>query len=201
MNAYDLKDIERRRGDFDLRIGGSFRLQSGEIYAVAGPNGCGKSTLLNLLALLDRPQQGEVVFRGEPVAYERPEALLALRRRVGYLMQNPYLFKLSVFDNIAYGLRVRGRRKPAVRDRVRAVMDGLSLTHLAARPARELSGGEAQRVALARTLAPETEVLLLDEPTANVDRNQVHAVEEAILWMNRERNVTVVLATHSREQA
>lgn len=199
-DMYNLDHVQSAAGEFVLRIE-ACRLERGGVYAVSGPNGCGKTTLLDLLALLGRPRAGALTFDGEAVHYDDPAELLRRRRRIGYLMQNPYLFNMSVLDNVAYGLTVRGARKPAARTRARAVMERLSLLPLAHRNAHLLSGGEAQRVALARTLVLGADVLLLDEPTANVDRRHVRTVEELILAANRERGSTVVLTTHSRDQA
>ena len=166
---------------------------------MVGPNGSGKTTLLNMLAFLRAPSRGRVVFRGETVDYSDPAALLSLRRTVGYLMQNPYIFNMSVSENISYGLKVRGRPRDEIRRRAAAIMESLSLSHLAHRITHHLSGGEAQRVALARTL--DCDVVLLDEPTANVDRRSIRAVESAVLQLNRERQTTIVLTTHSQDQA
>jgi tungstate transport system ATP-binding protein len=135
------------------------------------------------------------------VDYSDRAGMLSLRRRVGYLMQNPYLFNMSVRDNIGYGLKVRGRPGEEIRSRTDSVMTRLSLSHLARRSAHRLSGGEAQRVALARTLVLDCDVVLLDEPTANVDRRNVRAVEETVRQVNREKNTTVILTTHSQDQA
>jgi len=200
MAIYDLTDAERTLGDFTLSIERCCMEKAG-IYAVVGPNGCGKSTFLNLLAFISRPEEGKVVFDGREVDYGNSGELLRLRRKVGCLMQNPYLFNMSVQGNIAYGLKLRGLPRAAVQERGERIMDALGLAPLARRNAHALSGGEAQRVALARTLVLDTDVLLLDEPTANVDQRHMHAVEEWILNRNRQRHTTVVLTTHSREQA
>lgn len=200
MTAYRLHAVARRVGDFVLRIG-ECCLEKGEVYAVAGPNGCGKTTLLDLLAFLEPPDKGEVFFAGAAVDYADGAASLRLRRRVGYLMQKAYLFNMSVYDNVAYGLKLRRIRGEALRARVMAALEQLDLVPLARRNAHALSGGEAQRVALARTLALETEVLLLDEPTANVDQRHVRGIEERLLDTCRRHGTTVVLTTHSRDQA
>jgi len=200
MTLYALDDAEYSVGTFTLRIE-DCAIESGTIYSVVGPNGSGKSSLLNLLGFLQPLSGGALRFRGEDVDYADGARFLGLRREVAYLMQSPYLFNMSVTENIGYGLRVRGRPREEIRGRVEAIMCRMSLTHLARRNAHQLSGGETQRVALARALVLDTDVVLLDEPTANVDRPNVHAVEKAVLDICRERGATVVLTTHSMDQA
>ena len=197
---YELDRVRVARQAFSLRVDG-YRLERGSTYAVVGPNGSGKTTFLDLLALLQSPLGGQVVFAGERVDYRDAPRLLGLRRRIAYLMQNPYLFSMSVSDNIAYGLEVRGVNGDRVRDRVRWIEQRLSLEHLAGRNAHRLSGGEAQRVALARALVLDPDVYLLDEPTANVDRHHVRRVEELIHEVSCEREACVVMTTHSQDQA
>ena len=200
MMVCELEGVEITRDEFALRVD-RFGLERGRIYAVVGPNGSGKTTFLNLLGLLDRPEQGTVRFGEEEVDYGDANRLLSLRRRIAYLLQSPYLFDMSVFDNIAYGLRVRGVGKKRIREQVERLAGRLSLDHLMSRTARRLSGGEAQRVALARTLVLDAELYLLDEPTANVDRQHVGLVEGLIREVERERGAGVVLTTHSQDQA
>lgn len=200
MTVYDLAGTERVLADFSLTIE-KCCLEEGGIYAVTGPNGCGKSTFLNLLSLADRPSSGEIVFNGEKVRYGDSDRLLELKRRIGYLMQNPYLFNMSVYNNISYGLRVRGISKAEIRKKVEGMMARLSLTHLAGTNAHALSGGEAQKVALARTLVLDTDVFLMDEPTESVDQRNVYVVEDLIRELVKKRKATVIFATHSRDQA
>jgi tungstate transport system ATP-binding protein len=196
----ELEKVKVVRERFALHVD-RFSLERGQIYGVVGPNGSGKSTFLNLLALLERPAQGTVMFGGEQVEYRDPDRLLGMRRKIAYLLQNPYLFDLSVFDNIAYGLRVRGVGKKRIGEQVGRLASQLALEPLLSRSARRLSGGEAQRVALARTLVLDAELFLLDEPTANVDRRHVDQVEGLIRQVNREQGACVVLTTHSQDQA
>lgn len=200
MTVYDLEGTERLLADFSLTIE-RCHLEEGGIYAVTGPNGCGKSTFLNLLSLADRPSRGEIIFNGEKVRYGDSDRLLELKRRIGYLMQNPYLFNMSVYSNISYGLRVRGLSKAEIREKVERMMARLSLTHLAGTNAHALSGGEVQKVALARTLVLDTDVLLMDEPTESVDQRNIYVVEDLIRELVRERKATVIFSTHSRDQA
>jgi tungstate transport system ATP-binding protein len=166
------------------------------LTAVVGANGAGKSTLLRLLAFLLSPTRGTVAFAGDRVDY-RPAALAALRRRVTYVGASPYLFHGSVRHNVAFGLRARGHRDA---DAVQRALAAVGATPLLDRAARTLSSGEAQRVAVARALACSPEVLLLDEPTANVDRASVPLIERALARLP-DLGCTVVFATHDVEQA
>ena len=200
MTVYHLRNVEYTRGAFTLRVD-DCRIEPGAIYAVTGANGCGKTTWLHLLAFLTAPARGTLEYRGEAVNAGNGRRRVDLRREIGCLLQDPYLFNMSVRDNIAYGLHVRGLPAAQVRPRVHDVMERLSLLPLAGRNAHALSGGEAQRVALARTLVLEADVIILDEPTAGVDREHVRTVEEQILAANRDRGATVIMSTHSREQA
>ncbi|MFC1496915.1 energy-coupling factor ABC transporter ATP-binding protein [Verrucomicrobiota bacterium] len=197
---YILRKTEVRQGDFSLSVGDCC-LKKGEIYAVTGLNGAGKTMLLELLSLMKKPSEGEMLLNGEKVNYGNSKQILCLRRRIGYLMQNPYLFNTSVLNNISMGLKLRGLSKHKIQDEVCEIMERMSILHLAKRNAHLLSGGEAKRVALARTIVLDADIYLLDEPTANVDRSNVRVVEDLIRQHNKERKVTVVLSTHSLEQA
>lgn len=200
MSAFRLEAIRKQVGDFSLAVD-DCTLEEGKVYAIVGPNGSGKSTLLNLLALLDEPASGRILFKGQPVNYGDSAELISARRAIGYVMQSPCLFHMKVYDNAAYGLQVRGVGKGVVQQKVREILSVLNLSHLTDRPVHTLSAGEAQRLALARTLVLETDVLLLDEPTANVDQSSLMTIEELISRLNREKKTTVILTTHSRDQA
>jgi len=198
--VYELSQVVCQRDGFRLQVE-ACRLEQGTTYAVVGPNGSGKTTLLDLLALQGRPTAGELAVAGEAAAWDAPGRLLAQRRRIAYLLQNPYLFSTSVAANIGYGLALRGVGAAERRARVEEMARRLSLEHLLERSAARLSGGEAQRVALARALVLEADAYLLDEPTANVDRQHVERVEELVRETGQQRGATVVLTTHSQEQA
>ncbi len=173
----------------------SLTIQRGEIFALVGPSGAGKSTLLRLLNFLESPLAGSLVFDGVPVP---PVPPLAMTRRVTTVFQRPALLSRSVRDNVAYGLHLRGVRDP---ERVVRALAQVGLTALAAAPARKLSGGELQRMALARALVLDPAVLLLDEPTANLDPYNVGLIETIVREQNQTRGTTVVLVTHNVFQA
>jgi molybdopterin-binding protein len=176
----------------------SFALDDGEILAVLGPNGAGKSTLLRVIALLERPATGEVSFRGRLVPWSRA---LDVRRRMAMAFQEPLLADLSVADNVALGLRFRGMPAAERRPRIERWLGRLGISGLASRPARVLSGGEAQRCALARALVLEPELLLLDEPFAGLDQPSREAVITELGAILRRDRITTVLVTHDRDEA
>ena len=171
-------------------------IQAGEIVAVVGPSGAGKSTLLRLLNFLEPCDGGSFFYDGQPAG---PGLTLAARRQVTTVFQRPALLNASVEDNVALGLRLRGLRgDPRA---LRVMLERLGLAGLARASARTLSGGEMQRVALARALLARPRVLLLDEPTANLDPFNVGLIEETVREANREQGATVVLVTHNVFQA
>jgi len=200
VSVYDLQAIQWSIKSFQLNIE-KCRFEKDTIYAVLGPNGSGKTSLLNLLALLYKPNAGTVFFQGSRVDFNHDESLLTARRRIAYLLQSPYLFNMSVRDNVRYGLKVRGYKGRQVEFKVDGILDRMHLSHLVDRTASELSGGEAQRVALARVLVLDADVYLLDEPTANVDKESVHGIEQIILDRKQSSRAAIIMTTHSQDQA
>ena len=176
----------------------SLEVPRGEIFALLGPNGAGKSTLLRLMALLDVPAAGEIRIAGEAPT---PATRLALRRRAALVFQRPLLFRASVLANVAYGLRVRGLRRREIEERSRWALDLCGLSGFEQRSARQLSGGEAQLVSLARAVALRPEILYLDEPTTDLDLAHAAQIEQVIRRCNQELGATVVLVTHNFFQA
>jgi len=176
----------------------SFRVQSGEVFVVIGPNGAGKTTLLRILDLLDEPSKGTIMFDGTTINYTTNR--LTLRRRIGMVFQKTVLFNMSVFDNVAYGLKVRKEDGRNIEKKARDVLKLVQLADFENKNALALSGGEAQRVALAQALVLEPDLLLLDEPTANLDPRNVSIVEEALSRVNRENKTTMIMATHNMFQ-
>lgn len=174
-------------------------LRQGEVLAVIGPNGAGKSTLLLSLVLLQQLQGGEIHFDGERV-YPGCNPV-RLRRRTATVFQEPLLLDTSVRDNVAAGLRIRGVSRVEAEKRVRHWMNRFGISHLASRPARQLSGGEAQRVSLARAFALEPELLLLDEPFSALDAPTRAALLEDFEEVLRESGVTALFVTHDRTEA
>lgn len=193
---YLLRNVRKAYGDRVVLDIDHLRIEAGKIFAVVGPSGAGKSTLLRLLNFLERPTAGTLQFDGQIINGNRLP--LTLRRQVTTVFQRPVLLNMSVERNVAYGLQLRAERGDGT---VPELLELVGLSKLAKTPARQLSGGEAQRVALARALAIEPRVLLLDEPTANLDPYNVGLIEDIVADVNRRQSTTVVLVTHNVFQA
>jgi tungstate transport system ATP-binding protein len=170
-------------------------VRQGEILALVGPSGAGKSTLLRLLNFLETPSCGAISYCGKALASSVP---LEIRRQVTTVFQRPVLQRGSVRDNVAYGLYLRGQPRDGSVD---AMLETVGLTSLTRHSAQTLSGGEMQRVALARALVVRPRVLLLDEPTANLDPYNVGLIEDIVRKTNTEQGTTVILVTHNVFQA
>jgi tungstate transport system ATP-binding protein len=196
-NLYHLLDLKKTyNGRTVLNVPELF-VKQGEILALVGPSGAGKSTLLRMLGFLETPSSGQLYFHKRLCNGEWPQ--MAQRRKVTMLFQDPHLLRRPVFDNVEYGLKIRGNKNGE--ERVHTMIRQLGLGELAAAQARTLSGGEAQRVALARSLVIEPEILLLDEPTSNLDPYNINLIEEMISRVNRDEQRTIVIVTHNIFQA
>ena len=191
-----LSDIILRRDDFTLQIN-RLELLSGQVYLLHGPNGAGKSTLLHVLALLLTPQGGTFNFQGIDV--NSAQTRFRLRKQITLVEQNPFLFNTSVYENLAFGLRLRDVRGELQRRRITQALQAVDLAEFAERRAQELSGGETRRVALARAMVLRPQMLLLDEPTAGLDRD-VLPIFERCLTALASQGTTVVIAGHDADQ-
>ena len=176
----------------------NLKIERGEVFALVGPSGAGKSTLLRLLNFLEPPTRGRIRFLDVEFSASQPMPL-PHRRRVTTVFQRPILLNRSVQANVSYGLGLRGRRNSSAE--IEKALEQVGLQHLIRQRARTLSGGEAQRVALARAIVLQPDVLLLDEPTANLDPYNVGLIEEIVTNLNREQGTTLVLVTHNVFQA
>lgn len=194
--ALEARQLCRSVGDKVLLRDINLRVQFGEVLAVVGPSGSGKSTFLRLLNRLDEPTAGTVLIDGQDYREVMPRQL---RQRVGLVMQAPYLFPGAVAANIAYGPRQRGIA--LMDDQIAALLDCVGLSGYQGRDVCNLSGGEAQRVSVARTLANDPEALLLDEPTSALDEASARGIEELLLSIVRERQIACVIVTHNKPQA
>jgi putative ABC transport system ATP-binding protein len=172
------------------------QVQPGEVLAVVGPSGAGKSSFLRLLNRLDEPTGGTVCLNGRNYRELAPQEL---RRRVGMVMQVAYLFPGTVAANVAFG--PRQRRETLFPEKIAALLERVGLSGYQERDVSNLSGGEAQRVSLARTLANAPEALLLDEPTSALDDVAARGIERLVLSIIRERRMTCVIVTHNTVQA
>jgi len=193
VDIYQIQDIDHYYGDKQVLSIEDISIPAASIVGLIGPNGSGKSTLLKLLGFLEEPTYGAISFKGKktlPFSHE-------VRFTVTLLTQDPYLMRRSVFDNVVYGLKIRKDTKD-LRSRVGRALDlvGLDPEDFAKRKWYELSGGEAQRVALAARLVLKPEVLLLDEPTASVDADSARLIRKASLQAREEWGATLVVATH-----
>jgi ABC-type methionine transport system ATPase subunit len=192
----ETRNLSRTVSGKVLVDGISVRIPPGEVLAVVGPSGAGKSSLLRLLNRLDEPTAGTVLLNGEDYREIAPREL---RRRVGMVMQTAHLFPGTAAANIAFGPRQRGETLTA--EQIAALLDRVGLPGYQDRDVSNLSGGEAQRVSVARTLANAPEGLLLDEPTSALDEASARGIEELLLSIIQERRMTCVIVTHNRPQA
>ncbi len=193
--VYQLQDLKKEYAGRTVTDVERLDIRRGEVLALVGPSGAGKSTLLRLLNFLEHPTAGRITYQSQAINGSAP---LAVRRQVTTVFQRPMLLKANVHDNVAYGLRLRGQR---VDGQVLDILARVGLEQLARSSAHKLSGGEMQRVALARALVIDPAVLLLDEPTANLDPYNIGLIEDIVRQHNRERGTTVVLVTHNVFQA
>ncbi len=199
MSLIEVVDLHQKHGEQDTLKNINIRVDKGETLALIGPTGAGKTTLLRLIDLLDLPTSGKIYFDGTDVT-EPGRVRLEARRRMAFVLQKPVVFNTSVYGNIAYGLKWRGTGKNSIHQKVNSVLEMVNLSAYKDRNARTLSGGEAQRVAIARAIAIEPEILLLDEPTANLDPISTSRIEELITDIVNRYNTTIIMATHDMTQ-
>lgn len=172
----------------------SLLFESNKLYGIIGPNGAGKSTLLRIISGIEQNTFGEIY-------YNRCILNEQISKLITFMSQRHYLLKTSVFNNIAYPLKIRKQSKKTIESKVNEIMMELQLFDLRDQLATSLSGGEAQKVALARALIFEPQLLLLDEPTANIDPNSMKLIEKVILKRNNEKKGTTIMITHNMSQA
>jgi len=199
MALIETTGLAQRYGEQDILKGIDLSINQNEVFALIGPTGAGKTTLMRLLDLLESPTSGRVYFDGTDVT-RSPRLRLEARRRMSFVLQKPVVFNMSVFDNVACGLRWRHEDRKVIQQRVDSALEMVSIADYKHRAARTLSGGETQRLAIARALAVKPEVLFLDEPTANLDPVSLSKIEEILARIIREQQTTVVMATHDMSQ-
>lgn len=175
----------------------SYFFEPGGVNVLIGPNGTGKSTFLRILALLETPDEGQVLFYNGP---NRIPQDIHLRRRITLVLPKVGVFNTTVFKNVVYGLRVRGMKGDEVRERARRGLDFVGLLPQKNQAALTLSSGETQRLGLARALVLEPEILFLDEPTASVDQKNTEIIENILLKLKQEGRSTIIMSTHDPDQ-
>ena len=193
-----IRDLLVRREEQTVLEIDQLSVQKGEVLAVIGPNGAGKSTLLLTLSRLIRPARGEITFGDQPLEAQND---LQYRRRIGLVLQEPLLLNTSVFENVAAGLRFRHLPKEEITRRVETWLARLGISHLRDRPAAKLSGGEAQRVSLARAFAIAPSLLLLDEPFSALDSPTRSRLLEDLQSLLKETGQTTIFVTHDLDEA
>ena len=174
--------------------GVSFTIEKGEIFGLLGPNGAGKTTLLRILAGLEKQDKGSILFNGKETNGKE------LRQIATLVFQRTAMFSRSVYDNLAYSLKIRGKKDAEVREETARTLQAVGLRNFEKRKAKKTSGGEQQRIALARAFLLNPQILLLDEPTANLDPNSATIIERAIRSRTREKGI-IILTTHNLSQA
>jgi sulfate transport system ATP-binding protein len=199
--AIDIHGISKRFGEYRALDAIDLKIGEGELVALLGPSGSGKTTLLRIIAGLESPDAGTVLFQGEDALRTHPRD-----RRVGFVFQHYALFRhMTVFDNVAFGLAVRPRRqrpsKAEIAERVHDLLKLVQLAPFADRYPSQLSGGQRQRVALARALAIEPKVLLLDEPFGALDAKVRKELRRWLRHLHEEMRITSVFVTHDQEEA
>ncbi|MDH4212756.1 MAG: ABC transporter ATP-binding protein [Candidatus Thorarchaeota archaeon] len=198
MGIVELRDVTVEFGTVKALDSINVDIHAGEMFSVIGPNGAGKTTALRVIAGLLNPSAGEVYFHGELMEKSNRHAL---RRQAPMVFQKPVLFNTTLFKNVAYGLRIRGMAEEEIRKRVLEVLEMVQLANLQDRLGRNLSGGEQRRATLAMAIVLDTELLLVDEPTAYLDSESAEIVESTLQRLNSERGTTTVMVTHNILQA
>ncbi|MEM2122367.1 MAG: ABC transporter ATP-binding protein [Candidatus Bathyarchaeia archaeon] len=195
MNSFlRLRNINKSYGGVAALEDVSLDIDEGEVLAVVGPNGSGKTTLLKIMAAMETPTSGEYYFKDMKVDEDNARIV---RARSTMVFQRPIMLHTTVYGNIEYGLKLRGLSRSETGEKVKEALRLVGLQGYERRSANNLSGGERQRVSIARALALDTELLLLDEPTANLDPKSISIIEEVISQTSKDKGTTVIIASHN----
>ncbi len=197
---YTLSNIKKtyeRKKILDIDF---LEIDKGIIYGLLGPNGAGKTTLLKILAFLDSPTSGKILYNNSKIKFTEKK-LQILRKKVVLLNQHPILFTTTVYKNIEFGLKIRNIQKKERDKIIRESLELVGMNDFIEAPANKLSGGETQRVALARILAISPDVLLCDEPTSNIDVTNQEVVMDILKKINAQKRISIIFTIHNRIQA
>lgn len=197
LSDVKLEGLRKTYDDFVAVADTDLHVQEGEFFSLLGPSGCGKTTTLRMVAGFVMPNSGRILLGGEDVTWQPPE-----KRNIGIVFQNYAIFPhMNVFDNIAFGLRLRKMSANAIREKVLSAMEQVGLLGFESRFQRELSGGQQQRVALARVLVTEPRILLLDEPLSALDKKLREEMKIWIKDLQRRLSITTIYVTHDQGEA
>ncbi|NQT73373.1 MAG: ABC transporter ATP-binding protein [Chloroflexi bacterium] len=199
MALLEVIDLQQQFKDSYSLKSVNLNIEKGDVFALIGPTGAGKTTILRLIDLLDQPVSGRILFDGIDVTKSKSERLKA-RRRMAYVQQRPTVFSMNVYDNVSVGLKWRHVKRQSIKETVEQALHLVGLADHRKRDAKTLSGGETQRVAIARALVTKPELLLLDEPTANLDPISTEQTEEILENIIEARQTTMIMSTHDRSQ-
>lgn len=193
----EMKNIYKRYGDFLASDNVSFGVEKGKLVALLGPSGSGKTTLLRMIAGLENPNSGDIYIDGK-----RVNDIQASKRGIGFVFQSYALFRyMTVYDNVAFGLKLKKMPKEQIRERVMELLELTGLAGMEKRYPNQLSGGQRQRVAFARALAPNPQVLLLDEPFAAIDAKVRTELRTWLKEMVQKLGITSIFVTHDQDEA
>lgn len=196
MNLLEIQNLSKKYDGKKVLEDINIYLKKGSTLGLIGPTGCGKTTLLRIIDLIETPSSGKIIFNGLEIPKNKKDQL-DIRRKMGMVYQKPIVLKGTVYDNICYGLKIRGENKEEYQDKIKDLLESLGLEGYETRDASTLSGGETQRMALARALITDPELLLLDEPTANLDPQSTEKIEKFLEHLREAGKTTVIIATHN----
>ncbi|HSW58641.1 MAG TPA: ABC transporter ATP-binding protein [Dehalococcoidales bacterium] len=199
MVLIETVNLSKKYAEREVLKNVNLKIERAEVFALIGPTGAGKTTLIRILDLLEAPSSGQFFFNGEDVSSHQVDRL-ALKRRMSYVHQRPLVFNMNVFDNVACGLRWRHLNSSIIKRKTEEALDLVGMASFRNGSAKTLSGGEMQRIAIARALVTEPEVLFLDEPTANMDPVSTAKVEEVLAHIINQRKTTIIMSTHNMSQ-
>lgn len=192
--CFQLEGIEKNYASVKALDLVNLEVSGGKIIVLIGVNGAGKTTLLRIIAGLEKQDRGSIIFNGKNVTDKE------LRQITTLVFQRTAMFSRSVYDNLAFGLKIRGKSDSEIKDKITEALHNIGLKNFEKRRAKKISGGEQQRISLARAFLLEPKILLLDEPTANLDPNSATIIEKAIMSRRHQDNI-IIMATHNLNQA